>query len=94
MERIRGRKAGFLELATLVRPWIVCVKRPLTTVELQHALAVEAGDSMLGEDNLREIEEMVSVCAGFVTVDEKAISSSWSTIQHRNTLSGPRRVIS
>lgn len=33
---------------------------------------MKAGDSELGEDNLREIEEIVSVCAGLVIVDEKS----------------------
>lgn len=47
-------------------------KSPLTTPELQHALAVEAGDVELGEDNIQEIEEVVSVCAGLVTVDEQS----------------------
>jgi hypothetical protein len=41
-------------------------------LELQHALAVEVGDSRLGEDNLERIERMVSVCAGLVTVDEES----------------------
>ncbi len=52
--------------------WIVCAKRPLTTLELRHALAVEDGDLELGEDNLHETEEVVSVCAGLVTVDEES----------------------
>lgn len=72
MERIQGQKAGFQKVAKQVLSWIVCAKRPLTTLELQHALAVEVGDSELGEDNLQEIEEIVSVCAGLVTVDEES----------------------
>lgn len=72
MERIQGQEVGFQEVAKLVLSWIVCANRPLTTSELQHALAVEVGDSELGEDNLQEIEEMVSVCAGLVTVDEES----------------------
>ncbi len=52
--------------------WIVCAKRPLTTSELRYALAVEEGDFELGEDNLHETEEVVSVCAGLVTVDEES----------------------
>lgn len=48
-----------------------CAKRPLTTLELQHALAVEVGESELDEENFPEIEDMVSVCAGLVTVDEE-----------------------
>lgn len=72
MEIIQGQKVGFEELAILVLSWIVCAKRPLTTSELQHALAVEAGDLELGDDNFQEIEEVVSVCAGLVTVDKES----------------------
>jgi hypothetical protein len=41
-------------------------------LELRRALAVEVGDLELGEDNLQEIEEMVSVCADLITVDEES----------------------
>jgi ankyrin repeat protein len=39
---------------------------------LQHALAVESGDRELGKDNLQDIEEIASLCAGLVTVDEES----------------------
>ncbi|KAJ5469027.1 hypothetical protein N7475_006779 [Penicillium sp. IBT 31633x] len=38
--------------------------------ELQHALAVEFKEPELDEENLPEIQDMLSVCAGLVTVDE------------------------
>ncbi len=41
----------------LALSWIVYAKRPLTTSELRHALAVEDGDFELGKDNLHETEE-------------------------------------
>jgi hypothetical protein len=72
VERIERQEAGFQELAKQVLSWITCAKRPLTTLELRHALAVEIGDSELDEDNLPEIEDMVSVCVGLVTVDEES----------------------
>jgi Ankyrin repeats (3 copies) len=72
MERIEGQVKCQNELAKQVLSWITCAKRPLTTSELQHALAVEPVDSELGEDNLPELEDMVSVCAGLVTVDEES----------------------
>ena len=52
--------------------WITHAKRPLTTRELQHALAVEVGESEFNEENLSEIDDIVSVCAGLVTVDEES----------------------
>ncbi|KAL7962115.1 hypothetical protein V8C34DRAFT_311341 [Trichoderma compactum] len=68
MDRIKGQ-TGERELAIQVLSWITCAKRRLTTLELQHALAVEVGKSDLDEDNLPEIEDLVTVCAGLVTVD-------------------------
>jgi hypothetical protein len=44
----------------------------LTTLELQYALAIEVGDSELNEENLPQIEDIVSVCAELVTIDEES----------------------
>jgi hypothetical protein len=49
MERIKGQKQGFWELAKNVFAWITYAKRPLTTLELQHALSVEVSASKLDE---------------------------------------------
>ncbi|KAL7906419.1 hypothetical protein GGI35DRAFT_458100 [Trichoderma velutinum] len=72
MERIKGQVADQEELAKQVLLWITCARRPLTTTELQHALAVEVGESEFDEENLPQTEDMVSVCAGLVTVDEES----------------------
>ncbi|KAI1334222.1 hypothetical protein F5Y15DRAFT_297117 [Xylariaceae sp. FL0016] len=70
MERINSQKRGLKELAMLVLMWISSAKRTLQVIELQHALAVEADTTELDEDNIYPVEDMVSVCAGLVTVDE------------------------
>lgn len=72
MNRIEGQVLDQKELAKKVLSWITCAKRPLTTSELQHALAVEVGESDLDEDNLPQIGDMVSVCSGLVRVDEES----------------------
>ena len=69
MERIQGQLEEQKELAIQVLSWITCAKRPLSTSELQHALAVEIGESELDAEHLPDLEDMVSVCAGLVTVD-------------------------
>ncbi|KAI9148801.1 ankyrin repeat [Paramyrothecium foliicola] len=71
VERIDGQMPGFRLLGRRVLSWICCARRPLTTSELQHALAIKAKDAELDRDNLREIED-VSVCCGLVTVDEES----------------------
>lgn len=72
MERIEGQVTDQKDLAKQVLSWITYARRPLTTIELQHALAVEAGEAHLDEENLPQIEDMVSVCAGLVTVDDES----------------------
>ena len=72
MERINGQIEDQKELAKQVLSWITCAKRQLTTIELQHALGVEVGESELDEENISQIEDVVSVCAGLVTIDEES----------------------
>jgi len=64
MKRIDGQMPGFQLFARKVLSWITCAKRPLTTLELWHALAVKVGDTQLDGNNIRNTEDMVSVCAG------------------------------
>ncbi|KAH6718299.1 hypothetical protein BKA61DRAFT_599405 [Leptodontidium sp. MPI-SDFR-AT-0119] len=72
MKRIEGQLQDQEELAKQVLSWITCAKRPLTTLELQHALAIEVGDSELDKENIPQVEDMVSACAGLVTVNEES----------------------
>jgi ankyrin repeat protein len=72
MNRINGQNSGSRQLAQNVLSWITCAKRPLSASELQHALAAEVDELGLDEENLTRIEDIVSVCAGLVTVDEES----------------------
>lgn len=72
MKRIAGYDSDSEKLAKQALSWISYAQRPLTASELQHALAVEEGDSELDEENLPRVEDMVSVCAGLVTVDDES----------------------
>lgn len=72
MERINRQKQGLTEVAMRVLSWITCAKTPLTTLELQHALATKTGKSELDQGDMPNDKDMVSVCAGLVTVDEKS----------------------
>jgi hypothetical protein len=56
MDRIKGQIQNSRELAYQTLSWITCAKRPLTTLDLQHALAVEVGECELDGENLPEIE--------------------------------------
>jgi len=72
IERIESQLPEESELAKNVLSWITYAQRSLTTKELSHALAVEAGESKLDKDNIPDIEDMISVCAGLVAVDEES----------------------
>ena len=72
MERINGQAPGFKDLARQVLAWITCAKRPLTTLELRHALAIEFGETHLDEDNLTQTEDLIAACAGLVTIDQES----------------------
>jgi ankyrin repeat protein len=69
MERIEDQREGLRRLAKRALSWIVCSMRPLQPLELQHALAVEDDTSELDEKNMPNLADLVSACAGLVTVD-------------------------
>ncbi|KAM0130917.1 hypothetical protein ACHAP3_007144 [Botrytis cinerea] len=71
MERIEGQLDDERDLAKQVLSWITFAKRPLTTAELQDAIAVEINETELDRENFTEISTMISVCAGLVTVDDE-----------------------
>lgn len=55
--------------AKLVLSWITYAERPLTTLELRHALAVEVGQSYLDKENMVSDDQMS--CAGLIVVDRE-----------------------
>ncbi|KAI9689886.1 MAG: hypothetical protein M1822_009768 [Bathelium mastoideum] len=72
LKRIESQLPHRRMLAKRALSWITLAQRPLTTVELPQALAVESETSELDYDNIPDIEELISVCAGLVTVDEQS----------------------
>lgn len=72
VERVQGQNEDDRKLAERVLAWITYAKRPLSAVELQHALATEPETEMVEDEDLVEIEILVSVCAGLVVVDDES----------------------
>lgn len=70
MERIESQVPDQVELAKQVIAWIVHAKRRITATELQEALGVELGERDIDRDNCPDVDDMVSACAGLVTIDE------------------------
>lgn len=72
MARIESQPDGLKRLAMRTLAWIVCTRRPLTTHELQDALAVRKGMESFDNDDLPDMGLVIAVCSGTVTVDEKS----------------------
>ncbi|KAJ5422843.1 hypothetical protein N7445_010951 [Penicillium cf. griseofulvum] len=72
MSRIQGQLGEQTDLAMQTLSWLACAARPLTSLELQHALAIEDGESSIDEENIPEVEDILAVCAGLVTVENES----------------------
>src|SRR5271156_1760667 len=68
IKRIDGQLDEDRLLARRALSWITYAQRLLTTKELCHVLAIEQGDKALNSDNIYDVEDVISVCAGLVTV--------------------------
>ncbi|KAJ5552018.1 hypothetical protein N7535_000035 [Penicillium sp. DV-2018c] len=72
MERIQKQFTEQTELAIQTLSWLTCARRPLNSLELQHALAIERGEPALDEENIPEAEDIIAACAGLVTIDNES----------------------
>ncbi|KAF7359830.1 Arp, Ankyrin repeat protein [Mycena venus] len=72
MKRIKDQGDKNKEIAYSALTWVVNAKRPLTVPEIQTALAIEPDSQELDEDNVMDIETILSVCAGLVIVDKES----------------------
>ncbi|KAL9085606.1 MAG: hypothetical protein Q9165_007506 [Trypethelium subeluteriae] len=72
IERIDSQSQDDRKLAKRALCWISYAQRLLTTDELSCALAIRPGDQSLNRDNIYDIEEITSVCAGLVTIDSES----------------------
>jgi hypothetical protein len=72
IQRIEDQGPDQAELAKEVLSWITCAKQSLGAFQLRDALAVRPGECDFDEDNCPDIHDMVSSCAGLVTIDERS----------------------
>ncbi|KAF8432861.1 hypothetical protein BGX38DRAFT_226934 [Terfezia claveryi] len=62
---------GHSELGMKVLLWLHLAYRPLKLEELQHALAVEQGDTQFEVDNIPSRKALLDCCLGLVLIDEE-----------------------
>ncbi|KAH7190174.1 hypothetical protein DER44DRAFT_903943 [Fusarium oxysporum] len=72
MERIADQGHEAETFAKRILAWIIHSKRPLSTLELRHALAVEQSSTTLDADFLLSPKAILSLCAGLVIFDEES----------------------
>lgn len=53
--------------------WLSHARKPLSTENLRHALAVQVGDVQLDSGNLPSAKQLVEYCSGLVVIDESGI---------------------
>lgn len=71
MERIENQEPDHRRIALKAMAWVCYTFRALSLKELQHALAVEPGDTLLDEDLVMDGQSITSLCAGLVVVDQR-----------------------
>lgn len=72
ISRIQDQMDGLRSLAIQALGWLTCARRHLSVTELLHALAIDIGESKFDEENLDDADEVLSVCAGLVIVDNES----------------------
>ncbi|KAL3459526.1 ankyrin repeat-containing domain protein [Aspergillus heterothallicus] len=72
MDRINSQAKDFIEIAHSVLSWITLARTPLSIKELQYALAVEDELPELDKDNVSDPDDILSACAGLVTIDDES----------------------
>ena len=72
MVRIADQTQDDFSLAHRLLLWTTFATRPLTLLEVQHALAIQEEDSAFDDEAMPDEEALLSVCAGLVTLDAKS----------------------
>lgn len=72
IERIEGQLPGDTALAKRVLAWVTNARRSLTIIEICHAIAIEPNQKIMDPDDIPHINDLVSVCAGLISVDEES----------------------
>lgn len=72
MDRIQKQKPGFRQLAEKALLWIVFARRPLMIMELMQAVGIDENESVFDDDNIPQLEDVISACAGLAIVDEES----------------------
>lgn len=71
LQRIYSQDPDAVDLAETILFWIICARRALTVVEMQHMYATHQLPQWvaLEDDDLPDVEILTSVCSGLILID-------------------------
>jgi hypothetical protein len=89
--RIGSQNTNNVHRARKMFCWVTHAERPLTTAELQQALAAKPDDTDLDREDIVRVDEIVAICAGLVTIDQESgiLRLIYSTTVEYLKYSGP-----
>ena len=68
IRRVESQNVHQKNQAMRALQWVTHTLRPLSVVEVQHALSIEPGDHDVFDEGLPDVGELISSCAGLIVV--------------------------
>ncbi|KAJ7582149.1 ankyrin repeat-containing domain protein [Mycena floridula] len=72
MHRINSQEESSAQLANQVFKWLVYAKRPLSMLELRHALAISLESTEMDPDAITSTEILIEICGGLVITEKNS----------------------
>lgn len=72
IQRIADQTPGEIKWAQKVLSWVILARRPLSPMELKHALGLRPGDRELNSKNFPHPSTIVSLCAGLALINQES----------------------
>jgi hypothetical protein len=85
MDRISAQDKDASQTAKKVLCWVLRARRPFTTSELLHALAVEVGVTKFNGDRILDSERLLTIFVGLVTIDTQSDNVRFTHYTTENT---------
>ncbi|KAJ7582134.1 ankyrin repeat-containing domain protein, partial [Mycena floridula] len=85
MHRIDSQEESCAQLAKQVFKWLVYAKRPLTMLELRHALAISLESTEMDPDSITSPEILIEICGGLVVTEKDYRGSDFPRLVHYTT---------
>ncbi|KAJ7582098.1 ankyrin repeat-containing domain protein [Mycena floridula] len=85
MDRIESQGKFCAPLAKQVFKWLVYAKRPLTMLELRHALAISPGSTQMNPDAITMAERLIEICGGLVVTEKNDKGVDFPRLIHYTT---------